>query len=364
LQQAGYRTIHVGKAHFGPFNSEGEDPLNLGFDINIGGGAIGRPGSYYGEDGFGHIKGDKIRAVKNLEKYHGTDIFLTEALTLEAGAAIKRAKEEGKPFFLNMSHYAVHSPFQPDPRFTDHYKNSGKSEKEIAFATLIEGIDKSLGDLVKQVKELGLGENTLLLFMGDNGSDAPVEMKDHYGSSLPLKGKKGMHWEGGMRVPFLAAWVTPNDKNSWQKKTPIAQNEIQAQAASILDIFPTLGRLTDLNISKEHILDGYVLDDQFMGQHNDKRDELFLNHFPHEHRSSYYSSLVESDWKIIYHYQIEGKARYELFNLMRDPFETTNLADKNPAQLGVMMESLKREMKAKQALLPEIEGQPLKLRTP
>lgn len=364
LQQAGYRTIHVGKAHFGPFNSEGEDPLNLGFDINIGGGAIGRPGSYYGEDGFGHLKGDKIRAVKNLEKYHGTDIFLTEALTLEAKAAVKRAKEEGKPFFLNMSHYAVHSPFQPDPRFTDHYKNSGKSEKEIAFATLIEGIDKSLGDLVKQVKELGLGENTLLLFMGDNGSDAPVEMKDHYGSSLPLKGKKGMHWEGGMRVPFLAAWVTPNDKNSWQKKTPIAQNKIQAQAASILDIFPTLGRLTELNMSKEHILDGFMLQDQFIGQQNNKREEGFLNHFPHEHRSSYYTSLVESDWKIIYHYQIEGKPRYELFNLMRDPFETNNLADKNPEQLGVMMESLKREMKAKQALLPEIEKQPLKLMVP
>jgi arylsulfatase A-like enzyme len=364
LKQVGYKTIHVGKAHFGPFHSQGEDPLNLGFDINIGGGAIGRPGSYYGEDGFGHIKGDKIRAVKNLEKYHGTDIFLTEALTLEANAAITRAKKEGKPFFLNMSHYAVHSPFQPDPRFTDHYKNAGKSEKEIAFATLIEGIDKSLGDIVKHVKELGLGENTLLLFMGDNGSDAPVNMKDHYGSSLPLKGKKGMHWEGGMRVPFIASWVTPNDKNPSQKETPISQNEIQQQLGSILDIFPTLGQLADINIPKEHILDGYVLHDQFMGQENKKRDERFLNHFPHEHRSSYYTSLVESDWKIIYHFQIEGKARYELFNLKRDPFETHNLADKNREQLDIMMESLKREVKATGALPPEIERQPLKLVTP
>lgn len=364
LQQAGYRTIHVGKAHFGPFHSEGEDPLNLGFEINIGGGAIGRPGSYYGEDGYGLLKGDKIRAVKNLEKYHGTDIFLTEALTLEANAAITRAKKEGKPFFLNMSHYAVHAPFQPDPRFTDHYKNSGKSEKEMAYATLIEGIDKSLGDIVKHVKELGLGENTLLLFMGDNGSDAPVSMQDHYGSSLPLKGKKGMHWEGGMRVPFIASWVTPDDKNPSQLKTPIAQNKIQQQLGSILDIFPTLGRAANINIPEEHILDGHVLHDQFMGQQNKKRDERFLNHFPHEHRSSYYTSLVESDWKIVYHYQIEGKARYELFNLITDPFETKNLADKNREQLGIMMESLKREVNAKKALLPEIERQPLKLVTP
>ena len=364
LQSAGYKTIHVGKAHFGPFNSEGEEPLNLGFEKNIGGSSIGRPGSYYGQDGYGHIKGDKIRAVKNLEKYHGTNTFLTEALTLEANALITQAKEEKKPYFLHMSHYAVHAPFQPDPRFVDHYKNSGKSEKEIAFATLIEGIDKSLGDIITRVKELGLGENTLLLFMGDNGSDAPVHMKDYYGSSFPLKGKKGMHWEGGMRVPFIASWVTPNDKNPGQMATPIAQNEIQQQVASILDIFPTLGQVAGISIPREYILDGFMLQDQFIGQQNNKREERFLNHFPHEHRSSYYTSLVESDWKIIYHYQIEGKPRYELFNLSTDPFETNNLADKNKEQLRLMMESLRREMKAKQALPPEIERQPLKLMVP
>ena len=84
LQEAGYRTIHVGKAHFGCIGSEGEDPLNIGFDVNIGGNSIGQPGSYYGEWGYGWIRGNRSRAVPGLEEYHGSDVFLTDALTMEA----------------------------------------------------------------------------------------------------------------------------------------------------------------------------------------------------------------------------------------------------------------------------------------
>ena len=118
LQKAGYRTIHAGKAHFGPNNSLASDPTNLGFDINIAGCAYGQPGSYYGKDHFGHAKkGREKRAVPGLEKYHGKDIYLTEALTLEMNAAISESVKAKKPFFAYMSHYAVHAPFQADPRF-------------------------------------------------------------------------------------------------------------------------------------------------------------------------------------------------------------------------------------------------------
>ncbi|MEN8187756.1 MAG: sulfatase-like hydrolase/transferase [Bacteroidota bacterium] len=364
LQQKGYKTIHVGKAHFGPFSSEGENPLNLGFEINIAGSSIGEPGSYYGKDGFGHINGNKTRAVPGLEKYHGKDIFLTEALTLEANTAISQAKEEGKPFFLYMAHYAVHAPFQSDSRFANHYKNSGQTEKAQAYATLIEGIDKSLGDIVKHVKHLGLGENTLLLFMGDNGSDAPLPIEDNYSSSSPLKGKKAMHWEGGMRVPFIASWVTPNDKVPCQEETPIARNKVQQQQGSVIDIFSTLCQLAEVSPPEGYIMDGFALQDQLNGQQNVKRDELFLNHYPHSHRSSYFTSLVKSDWKIIYHYQVDELPHYELFNLKEDPFETNNLAGENPEQLKIMMKTLAGEMKNKKALYPEKEGQLLELMMP
>ena len=365
LQQKGYRTIHVGKAHFGPFNSEGENPLNLGFDINIAGSSIGEPGSYLGTEAFGHIGGNKKRAVPGLEKYHGEDIFLTEALTREANLAISQAKEEGKPFFLNMAHYAVHTPFlNADPRFAENYRNSGKPEKAQIYATLIEGIDKSLGDIVQHVKDLGLGENTLILFLGDNGSDAPLPIEDDYSSSYPIRGKKGKHWEGGMRVPFIASWVLPNDKAPCQEKTRIAQNRVQQQLGSIIDVYPTLCQVANVSPPEGYVMDGFTLQHQFNDLQNEKRDELFLNHFPHNHRSSYFTSLVYSDWKIIYHYQVDGQPRYELFNLKEDPFESNDVADENSEQLKIMMGKLTSELKNKKALYPEKEGQPLELILP
>tara|TARA_B110000908_G_C10265307_1_gene463257 strand:+ start:4557 stop:6083 length:1527 start_codon:yes stop_codon:yes gene_type:complete len=364
LQQANYKTIHIGKAHFGPFNSEGEDPLNLGFDVNIAGSAIGQPGSYLGTEDFKNTGGKKERAVPHLEKYHGKDIFLTEALTLEANLEITKAKEENKPFFLNMSHYAVHAPFYSDVRFAKNYKDSGMSADAQAYATLIEGIDKSLGDILQHVKDLGLGENTLILFLGDNGSDAPLEIENNYSSSSPLKGKKGNHWEGGMRVPFIASWVTPNKKIASQKKVPIAPNTIQHQMGSILDVFSTLCNVANINLPEGYVVDGFDLREQLKGKKNKIRSELFLNHFPHSHRSDYFTSLVELKWKIIYHYPVKQKHKYELFNLKNDPFETNNLATKNPKQLKRMMKLLREEMANKGALYPSKQGALLELILP
>ena len=365
LQKVGYNTIHIGKAHFGPFGSDGENPLNLGFNVNIAGSSIGHPGSYYGKDGFGFAKGDKSRAVKGLEKYHNKDVFLTEALTLEAKSELTKSVNNKKPFFLYMSHYAVHAPFQSDSRFAENYKNSGKSKKAQAYATLIEGIDKSLGDIIEHIKKLGVGENTIILFLGDNGSDAPLEIKDNYSSSTPLKGKKGNHWEGGMRVPFIASWITPNGNNIQQKKTPIVGGAIQYQMGSILDIFPTLNVVANTDAPKKYVLDGFKLQKQFKGKKSNKRNETFLNHFPHgNHRSNYFTSLVVSNWKIIYHYQIEGKPSYELYDLKTDPFESNNLAESKPKKLKSMMKKLIKELKCKNALYPEKSNEPIKLLLP
>ena len=365
FQKEGYRTIHVGKAHFGPMGSEGEDPLHLGFDVNVGGSSIGQPGSYYGQEGYGHLQGEKARAVPHLEHYHGQDVFLTEALTLEAKKAISKAKEEEKPFFLYMAHYAVHAPFQSDPRFVAHYAGSGKSEKAQAYASLIEGIDKSLGDLMDHVKKMGAGENTLLLFLGDNGSDAPLPIKFDYSSSEPLKGTKGNHWEGGMRVPFIASWVSPKDGDPLQRKIPIARNAIQTQMGTILDIFPTLCQAANLDFPKDHLTDGVALQKQLNGTENPDRKEVFLNHFPHgNHRSTYFTSLVREDWKVIYHYPVLDLPKYELFHLKRDPFETRDKANENPKQLRRMMQYMSEEMKNHKALYPQKDNKVLSLVIP
>ena len=106
-----------------------------------------------------------------------------------------------------MAVYAVHHPFEKDDRFWGHYANSNKPDAAKAFATLIEGMDKSLGDIMDHLQELGIAENTLIFFLGDNGSDAPLGPARSYSSSAPLRGKKGSEFEGGMRVPFIAAWA-------------------------------------------------------------------------------------------------------------------------------------------------------------
>ena len=120
LQSNGYRTIHVGKGHFGPREYEGADPRNVGFDINVGGTSTGQPASYYGKQNYGNVGGEVKKsspaAVPHLEKYHSTDTFLTEALTLEAKSHVADAVKADKPFFLYFPQYGVHAPFNSDPR--------------------------------------------------------------------------------------------------------------------------------------------------------------------------------------------------------------------------------------------------------
>ena len=355
LKEAGYRTIHVGKAHFGCMGSEGEDPLNLGFDVNIGGNSIGQPGSYYGEWGYGWIKGNRDRAVPGLEKYHGTNTHLSDALTIEAVAEIEKTLEEGKPFYLNLAHYAVHHPFEADPRFIEKYRNSEKGERGEAFATLIEGMDKSLGDLMDKLEELGVAENTLILFLGDNGGDAPLGGPADYGSSAPLRGKKGSEYEGGVRVPFIAAWAKPDPDNKFQKKYPIAQNTVQLQQGTVMDIYPTVMSVAGVELPQNHVLDGSDLKVLLQGKADaDHRDD-FLMHFPHgEHRANYFTTYRDGDWKLIYYYNPEtaGKPSWKLYNLKEDPYETTDLSDSQPNQVSVLIDAMKKRLELEDALLP------------
>jgi arylsulfatase A-like enzyme len=369
LQQSGYRTIHVGKGHFGPRESEGADPLNLGFDINVGGCSIGQPGSYYAKQNFGLNGKRDARAVPHLEKYHGSELFLTEALTLEAKAHVSAAVEEGKPFFLYFPQYAVHAPFNADPRFEPHYQDSGKSPQAQAFATLVEGMDKSLGDVLDHLETVGAAENTLVIFLGDNGSDAPLGHQHAVACAAPLRGKKGAHYEGGMRVPFIAAWAKPVTNNSLQLRLPIQSGAIQSQVASVCDLFPTLLSLADVVSPANHIIDGWPLDRLMTGQPDPQRDQIFLMHYPHSpHRSDNFTVYREGEWKVIYHYlptEVSGGSHYQLFNLRGDPFEQTDMAAREPEELRRMMGRLTFALQESQAVYPlDAQGETLLPKTP
>ncbi|MEX2580655.1 MAG: sulfatase [Verrucomicrobiales bacterium] len=376
LEALGYRTIHVGKGHFGPEETDAADPSNLGFDVNIAGRSVGAPGSYYAEKNYGLGTKREKSAVPHLDEYHGSDTFLTEALTLEAKDVVAETVEDGQPFYLYFSHYAVHAPFESDPRFAGHYADSGKPEPAQAFATLIEGMDKSLGDMLDQLDELGIAENTLVFFLGDNGSDAPLGDQHEVACSAPLRGKKGAHYEGGMRVPFIAAWAATDPKNRWQKKLPIAAGAIQSQVADVTDLFPTLLGLVNAEVPGDHAVDGSPLDTLLTGKADSSRPEQFLMHYPHgPHRSNYFTVWRDGDWKVIHHALPEvpttggfiqsGGKRYELFNLGEDPFESRDLAEHEPEVLDRMIKALATQLETHDALHPvDEEGNELVPRVP
>ncbi len=376
LRELGYRTIHVGKGHFGADGFDGAEPLNLGFDVNIAGASFGAPGSYYAEKNFGGATPRKHHAVPHLEMYHGSDTFLTEALTLEADKQVTEAVKSGQPFYLYFAHYAVHAPFDSDPRFADHYRDSGKPANAQAFATLIEGMDKSLGDLVDHLEALGIAKDTLIFFLGDNGSDAPLGHQHEVACAAPLRGKKGAHYEGGMRVPFIAAWAKPDPDSKLQRSLPIAANTIQDQVASVEDLFPTILEVTGASTPANHSVDGHSLRKLLSAEPDTSRPEQFLMHYPHApHRSNYFTVWRDGDWKVIYHALPEKPAKggdlqiedgnYELFNLALDPFESKNLADSEPQVLKQMMQGLIEALENHHAVYPvDDAGNPLQPQLP
>ena len=364
LREAGYRTIHVGKGHFGPFGSEGEDPLNLGFEVNVAGSSIGEPGSYLGENGYGLIRGTRSRAVPGLDKYHGTDTFLTEALTLEAMAQIDTAVAAGKPFFLYMSHYAVHNPFEIDKRFIAHYQDTTFSQAARGYATLIEGMDKSLGDILDHLEAAGVAENTLVVFLGDNGSDAPLGDGPDIGSSAPLRGKKGSEFEGGTRVPCIVAWARPDGRNAWQRRYPVRQGVITQEIGTIMDLYPTLTLLAgaDVPLPPAHTQDGYLLWSLLDGRDDSWHEDTFLDHFPHDHRGSYFTTWRHGDWKLIYYYNPEhpDQPRCALYNLKKDPSESENVIKKHRRTARRLFREMTARLQRDNATYPvDSAGHPL-----
>lgn len=352
LKQNGYRTIHIGKGHFGPENTQGANPLNLGFDVNIAGAAIGSPGSYYGQENFGHGSQRSHNAVPHLQDYHGTKIHLSQALTLEAKRQISEAAASGLPFFLYFPHYAVHSPFQIDERFAENYKELNLSSQALAFATMIEGVDQSLGEVMDHLSLVGVAQDTLLIFLGDNGSDSPLGHEHAVACASPLRGKKGSHYEGGMRTAFIAAWAQPSLQNDNQRLLPIAQGAIQSQVASVCDLFPTVLEMLHIPLPQGQTVDGRSLAIRLSGTRDTELAEQFLMHYPHgPHRSSYFTVLRDNGWKLIYHYfpsTVSNGSHYELYNLHDDPFEQHNLIAEMPTVL--------REMCLKMAARLETSG--------
>lgn len=358
LRARGYRTIHVGKAHFGAVGTPGAEPTRLGFDVNVAGHAAGAPGSYQGLDGYDQpgSASPSVWAVPGLERYRGTDTHLTDALTQEALAEVARAVADGQPFFLHLAHYAVHVPLQPHEPYCDGYRARGDDESEARYASMVEGVDASLGALVARLEELGVAENTLLVFTSDNGGlSAHARGTSAVGGgrdthNAPLREGKGSAYEGGTRVPLVVAWAKTAPGCVAQTRVPIRAGERCTAPTLCEDLFPTL--LAVAGVLPPAGIDGQDLMPLFAGGEGSERALVF--HYPHvwgPEGAGYqpHSALRRGDWKAIYLY---GPERWELYDLAHDLGETHDLSAQRPEVLRSLARELCTRLEELHAPLP------------
>ncbi len=334
LKDNNYHTIHCGKAHFGAEGTPGADPLKMGFDVNIAGHAAGSPASYLGEENYGNRYDGKspLAAVPGLEQYHGTDTFLSEALTLEAKKALDDARQIDKPFFLYMAHYAIHTPIQPDMRFYQKYLDKGLPPVEAAYATLIEGMDKSLGDLMDYLDENHLTDNTILLFMSDNGGlAAHTRAGQLHTQNYPLNSGKGSAYEGGVREPMIVRWpgvVKPNTTCD--------------HYVMIEDFFPTILEMAGVDHYETVQQRDGISFMPLLTEKSEMQNRDIYWHYPNSWGPSgpgigATCSIRSGNWKLIYYF---GDGKRELFNIAADISEKHDRAQEEPEIVRLLSQKL------------------------
>ncbi len=361
LQEDGYRTIHVGKAHFGAVGTSGADPTRLGFDVNVAGHGPGGPASYYGthdftvakRDGPGGVEEPSVWDVPGLEAYHGTDTYLTEALTTEAKKHVRAAVADGRPFFLNFAPYAVHAPILANERYLSRYE--GLDAREAAYATMIETVDVALGELVALLEELDVTEDTIVVFTSDNGGlSAHARGGEKHTHNAPLRSGKGSAYEGGIRVPQVVAWpgVTDGLRRNARTERPVVTH----------DLFPTILRWAGVEPPPTHPVDGRDIAPLLLGREARSERALFW-HQPHYWGVAGpgiepFTAVRRGPWKLIFRHRDRG---FELYDLDADLGERRDLASREPERVARLARELGLWMHTvgAQSSIDEATGAPL-----
>lgn len=320
LDKAGYVS-----AAFGKWNV-GNTPEEQGFDVSLD------RYEMYGYNG-GHFG-------KNGE-------YLTDRLTNEAAEFILNHKDQ--PFFLYLSHHAVHTPIQAKNALVNKYehKKGDGCHNHPEYAAMVESVDNSVGGIKRTLETLGLSENTIMIFFSDNGGHGT------YTCQKPLRGGKGMFYEGGIRVPMFAYWPK-NIKGGSQCDIPVIG----------IDFYPTFLDLAGVKPPENYPLDGTSIVPLLQGETSLDRKAIYW-HFPaylqsyeglrDESRDSLFrtrpvSVIREGDWKLfMYHEEwvldggrqnIDANNAIELYNLNEDIGEAKNLASVEKEKRANLLDQL------------------------
>ena len=333
LKQQGYATASIGKWHLGGGKFL---PEHQGFDLNVAGGHIGHPASYfwpYGGPKDGH-------RVPGLSAAGGKDgEYLTDRLTAEALKFI--GANQNKPFFLYLPHYAVHGPLMGKPEYVKEAENTPvlDEQKNHVYAAMVRSVDDSIGEIMKSLEQLKLDENTVVIFTSDNGGVIHAG-KPPATSNLPLRAGKGYPYEGGIREPLII------------KVPGIAKPGSVCDAPTItMDFFPTIAALAGVPEAGKTAVDGRDLTPLLKGAPKLDRDTLCW-HYPHYWAGKVitpYSIIRSGDLKLIHWYENDT---WELYNIADDLGEKNDLAAMQPEKVAELRAKLEAWLKETGAQLP------------
>ena len=339
LKPAGYVSASIGKWHLG---SRPYYPENQGFDLNIGGTESGMPASYF------YPKWGDNPPIDGRDGE-----YLTDRLTREAEDFIARNRE--RPFFLYLSHYAVHIPIEGKDELVSKFLQKarvGDRQSNAVYAAMIESVDQSVGRILKKLRDTGLEDRTVVILTSDNGGLYTTEPV--FGTAMsnhPLRAGKGYLYEGGIRVPLIIR----------APRLALPGSICDAPVSSV-DFIPTTLELA--GISDEHRHEGESLAPLLRGEDPLKRQAIFW-HYPHYCIQENPVPMMRNtgaiggrpggavrcgDYKLIEYYE---DMRAELYNLREDIAERNNLAAAKPKLADELRELLSEWRKDCGALMPE-----------
>ena len=309
MKMQGYATAYFGKWHLGSSRT-GTTPAAQGYEV-----------SFY-QSGPGHFDlADNFTPPQEVEP----DDYYAEVIT-DHGLAFMEAHRD-QPFFLTLSHYAVHIPLEARQELIDKYENKEKPAEGVnnpIYAAMVEHVDQSVGRVLDTLDELELSQNTVVVFYSDNGG-----LSERYDkadgvvmtTNAPLREEKGGLWEGGIRVPLLVRWPGV-----------VAPGGTSDALLSSVDLFPTFIDLAGGTMPEGQTFDGISMVPVLRGAVPDAERTLFF-HYPHYHHTVPAGAIRQGDFKLL---EFFDDGHTELYNLREDIGEAHDLAEEMPEKAAAM----------------------------
>lgn len=344
MKQTGYSTAFLGKWHLG---MDEYVPENQGFDFVIGGRQhSGPPGGYFAPfSGDSNIPADWPDGSPVTTDDHVNDL-------LAAWAADFVGDNRNQPFLMNLWWYDVHGPFQAKPEVRANYVGlagtDGRQDSP-TMAAMIEVMDDGVGTVLDKLEELGLTDDTIIFFTGDNGGWMYSWIAEDLAvptDNFPSRAGKACIWDGGTHVPFIVNWPGR-----------VAGGTVNSNNVNNLDIYATVLGMLDLEPYEGYPLDSESLVPSLLGQAPANSNTVFVQ-FPQAPPATGTFPGVwvrQGDMKLIRFFHGNGGTgnhRYELYNITADPGEEHNLAPGNPALVAQLDALIEQHLVDTEALVP------------